>query len=81
MAKAGLGVDDVGLLVCHQSNIRIIEAAREKIGLRATKCLRTSSVTATVPPDPSGCVSIRCGRRALCRARNRSSWSRSAALE
>ncbi|MDZ4829868.1 MAG: beta-ketoacyl-ACP synthase III [Phycisphaerae bacterium] len=34
MAKTGLGVDDVGLLVCHQSNIRIIEAAREKIGLR-----------------------------------------------
>jgi 3-oxoacyl-[acyl-carrier-protein] synthase-3 len=34
MAKTGLTVDDVGQVVCHQSNLRIIEAAREKIGFR-----------------------------------------------
>jgi 3-oxoacyl-[acyl-carrier-protein] synthase-3 len=34
MAKTGLKVDDVGQVVCHQSNARIIEAAREKIGFR-----------------------------------------------
>jgi 3-oxoacyl-[acyl-carrier-protein] synthase-3 len=34
MAKAGLSADDVGQVVCHQSNLRIIEAAREKIGFR-----------------------------------------------
>ena len=34
MAKTGLGVDDIGQVICHQSNARIIEAAREKIGFR-----------------------------------------------
>lgn len=30
---AGLTVDDVAQFVCHQSNIRIIESAKEKLGL------------------------------------------------
>lgn len=34
MRKTGLQVDDVGQVICHQSNARIIEAAREKIGFR-----------------------------------------------
>jgi 3-oxoacyl-[acyl-carrier-protein] synthase-3 len=34
MAKTGLAVEDIGQVVCHQSNARIIEAAREKIGFR-----------------------------------------------
>ncbi len=34
MAKTGLKVDDIGQVICHQSNARIIEAAREKIGFR-----------------------------------------------
>jgi 3-oxoacyl-[acyl-carrier-protein] synthase-3 len=34
MAKTGLDKEDVGQVICHQSNARIIESAREKIGLR-----------------------------------------------
>lgn len=34
MAKTGLEAEDVGQVICHQSNLRIIEAAREKIGFR-----------------------------------------------
>lgn len=34
MRKTGLKVDDIGQVICHQSNVRIIDAAREKIGLR-----------------------------------------------
>lgn len=33
LAKAGLTVDDLGLFVPHQANIRIIEAARERLGI------------------------------------------------
>jgi len=31
--KTGLTVDDISQFVCHQSNIRIIEAAKQKLGL------------------------------------------------
>jgi 3-oxoacyl-[acyl-carrier-protein] synthase-3 len=34
MAKTGLRNEDIGQVICHQSNLRIIEAARERIGLR-----------------------------------------------
>ncbi|MFO0827263.1 MAG: beta-ketoacyl-ACP synthase III [Phycisphaerales bacterium] len=34
MRATGLAVDDIGQVICHQSNIRIIEAAREKIGFK-----------------------------------------------
>jgi 3-oxoacyl-[acyl-carrier-protein] synthase III len=33
LEKTGLAIDDVAQFVCHQSNVRIIEAAKEKIGL------------------------------------------------
>lgn len=33
LESTGLGVDDVSQFICHQSNIRIIESAKEKIGL------------------------------------------------
>ena len=33
MASTGLGPDDIAQFICHQSNIRIIESAKEKIGL------------------------------------------------
>jgi 3-oxoacyl-[acyl-carrier-protein] synthase-3 len=33
LEQTGLGVDDVAQFVCHQSNIRIIESAKAKLGL------------------------------------------------
>ena len=33
LEQTGLKVDDIAQFVCHQSNIRIIESAKEKIGL------------------------------------------------
>lgn len=33
MSKTGLTPESVGQVICHQSNVRIIEAAREKLGL------------------------------------------------
>ena len=33
LESTGLGVDDISQFICHQSNIRIIESAKEKIGL------------------------------------------------
>lgn len=33
MSKTGLTVDDISQFVCHQSNLRIIESAKEKLGL------------------------------------------------
>jgi len=33
LEQTGLGVDDVAQFVCHQSNLRMIESAKEKIGL------------------------------------------------
>ena len=37
MEATGLGVDDISQFVCHQSNVRIIESAREKLGLPTEK--------------------------------------------
>ena len=37
LAATGLAVDDVAQFVCHQSNIRIIEAAVERLGLPADR--------------------------------------------
>lgn len=37
LAQTGLTVDDVAQFVCHQSNLRIIESAMEKIGLPPEK--------------------------------------------
>lgn len=37
LAKAGLTADDVDHFVCHQSNARILEAARERFGLPPEK--------------------------------------------
>lgn len=52
LARAGLGVDDVDLLVAHQANSRIIEAAAAELGLDADRvvldvdrCANTSSAT------------------------------------
>jgi len=36
-AKTGLTPDDVSQVICHQSNVRIIDAAREKIGIDPAK--------------------------------------------
>jgi 3-oxoacyl-[acyl-carrier-protein] synthase-3 len=33
LAATGLGVDDISQFICHQSNLRIIEAAKEKLHL------------------------------------------------
>jgi len=33
LAATGLGVDDIAQFVCHQSNLRIIDSAKEKLGL------------------------------------------------
>jgi 3-oxoacyl-[acyl-carrier-protein] synthase-3 len=33
LAATGLAVDDIAQFICHQSNVRIIDAAKEKIGL------------------------------------------------
>ena len=33
LSEAGIGIDDVAQLICHQSNLRIIESAREKLGI------------------------------------------------
>jgi len=35
--RASVGAEDVDLFVCHQSNVRIIEAARERFGIPAEK--------------------------------------------
>jgi 3-oxoacyl-[acyl-carrier-protein] synthase-3 len=37
LVGSGLGVDEVQQFICHQSNARIIEAAREKIGVPEEK--------------------------------------------
>jgi 3-oxoacyl-[acyl-carrier-protein] synthase-3 len=37
LEQTGLSVDDVSQFVCHQSNLRIIEAAKDKLGLPAEK--------------------------------------------
>ncbi len=37
LAKAGLRADEVDLYVCHQSNMRILESAREKFGIPVEK--------------------------------------------
>ena len=36
-AKTGLTPDDVSQVVCHQSNVRIIDAAREKLNIDPSK--------------------------------------------
>lgn len=35
--RAGVSAEDVDLYICHQSNVRIIEAARERFGIPAEK--------------------------------------------
>lgn len=35
--KAGIGVGDVDMFVCHQSNIRILESARDRFGIPPEK--------------------------------------------
>lgn len=37
LAKTGLTVDQISQFICHQSNVRIIDAAKEKIGLSDDK--------------------------------------------
>ncbi len=37
LEQTGLGVDDVAQFICHQSNVRIIESAIDKIGLPREK--------------------------------------------
>ncbi len=52
--QAGLGIDDVTLLVPHQANARIIDAARERLGLpaerTATALARTGNTSAASVP-------------------------------
>ena len=33
LESTGLSVDDIAQFICHQSNVRIIESAKEKLGL------------------------------------------------
>jgi len=37
LAKAGIGAMDVDMYVCHQSNARMLEAARERLGIPSEK--------------------------------------------
>ncbi|CAN5774843.1 ketoacyl-ACP synthase III [soil metagenome] len=37
LAKANLAATDIDLFICHQSNMRILEAARERFGIPADK--------------------------------------------
>lgn len=37
LAKAGMEVNDIDMFVCHQSNARILEAARERFGIPSEK--------------------------------------------
>jgi 3-oxoacyl-[acyl-carrier-protein] synthase-3 len=37
LEKAGLKADDVAMYVCHQSNARMLESARERLGIPAEK--------------------------------------------
>jgi len=37
MADAGLGVDDISLFVPHQANLRIIQAACQRLGISEEK--------------------------------------------
>jgi len=39
LRKAGLGKEDIDLLVPHQANIRIIQSALERLNLPEDKCL------------------------------------------
>jgi len=52
--KAGMHVDDVSLFVPHQANLRIIEAARERLGLAPERVVVTvdeygNNSTASIP--------------------------------
>lgn len=38
LEQAGLKIDDVDLILLHQSNLRIIERVRDALGLKAVKC-------------------------------------------
>lgn len=37
LESAGVGADEVDVYVCHQSNVRILDAARERFGIREDK--------------------------------------------
>jgi 3-oxoacyl-[acyl-carrier-protein] synthase-3 len=37
LEKSNHSIDDVSLMICHQSNLRIIESAREKLGIAEDK--------------------------------------------
>jgi 3-oxoacyl-[acyl-carrier-protein] synthase III len=52
--KAGLHADDISLFVPHQANLRIIEAARERLGLTSDRVIVTvdeygNNSTASIP--------------------------------
>ena len=52
--KAGLHADDISLFVPHQANLRIIEAARERLGLASDRVIVTvdeygNNSTASIP--------------------------------
>ena len=52
--KAGLHADDISLFVPHQANLRIIEAARERLGLSSDRVIVTvdeygNNSTASIP--------------------------------
>ncbi len=37
LEQSGHSIDDLSLMICHQSNLRIIESAREKLGIEKDK--------------------------------------------
>ena len=54
LEQAGLSADDVDMYICHQSNARIIESARERLGVSADKVYVNidrfgNTVSASVP--------------------------------
>lgn len=54
VTKAGLSIDDISLFVPHQANLRIIEAARERLGLPRERVMVTvdeygNNSTASIP--------------------------------
>ena len=54
LTHAGLSADDVKLLIPHQSNLRIIELVRQKMGLPSEKVSITSKPSPSVPKIARG---------------------------
>ena len=67
LAAAGLGIDDIDLVVAHQANSRILDHAAERLGVASrARSTATSSGTATRRRPRSRWPSPRRATRAAC---------------